>query len=70
MYFFVLKKIFYIYNILLRVFIFMVIEIILWSGEDVYNVYIFEIFIMSINYFNKLVKINEDNFVLEKYKKI
>lgn len=48
----------------------MVIEIILWSGEDVYNVYIFEIFIMSINYFNKLVKINEDNFVLEKYKKI
>lgn len=69
MYPFVLKKTLYIHNILLRAFIPMVTEIILWSGEDVYNVYTSEIFTMSINYFNKSVKINEDNSVLEKHKK-
>lgn len=47
------KNILYIHNILLRVLISVITEVILWNWEDVYNS---EIFIMGLNYFAKLVK--------------
>lgn len=43
-------------------------EVILWSEEDVYNVYNLEIFTMGMNYFNKSVK-KSDNSIVVKNKK-
>lgn len=48
-----IKNILYIHNILLRVLISVITEVILWNGKYVYNS---EIFIMGLNYFAKLVK--------------
>lgn len=64
MYPFVLKNTFHLPNLLLRIFISLLTKVILWNGEDVYNIYNSEIFAMGMNYFYNS-EINEDNSILE-----